>query len=209
VLLAVLLLLVAAAWWYRAPLKDTFERWVGRRDTALPAVRDTNVGAPTPAALAAAAGKLGALWRRGGPDSVILTPNEMASLIGTGIDWAVRKTFDSLRVELSEGSLAVHARLDTKTIPPDALGPLRGLLAEREPIRIGGPIAIARPGTARWTVREIALRGFPFPAPAVKALARQTAGADASGAVSIGVDRAIAEVAVHSTGVVLYRRRRQ
>jgi hypothetical protein len=209
VLLAVLLLLVAAAWWYRAPLKDTFERWVGRRDTALPAVRDTNVGAPTPAALAAAAGKLGALGRRGGPDSVILTPNEMASLIGTGIDWAVRKTFDSLRVELSEGSLAVHARLDTKTIPPDALGPLRGLLAEREPIRIGGPIAIARPGTARWTVREIALRGFPFPAPAVKALARQTAGADASGAVSIGVDRAIAEVAVHSTGVVLYRRRRQ
>jgi hypothetical protein len=86
--------------------------------------------------------------------------------------------------------------------------PLRGLLASRTDSH-RGPIAIARPGTARWTVREIALRGFPFPAPAVKALARQTAGADASGAVSIGVDRAIAEVAVHSTGVVLYRRRRQ
>jgi hypothetical protein len=205
VLLTLLLLIVAAAWWYRAPLKETFERWVGRRDTALPAVRDTNVGAPTPAALAAAAGKLSALGRQGGPDSVLLTPNEMASLIGTGIDWAVRKTFDSLRVELSEGSLAVHARLDTKLIPPDALGPLRGLLAEREPIRIAGPIAIARPGTARWTVREIALRGFPVPPPAVKALARQTAGADANGAVAIGVDRAIADVAVHSTGVVLYR----
>jgi hypothetical protein len=156
-------------------------------------------------ALAAAAGKLSALGRRGGPDSVVLTPNEMASLIGTGIDWAVRKTFDSLRVELSEGSLAVHARLDTKLIPPDALGPLRGLLAEREPIRIAGPIAIARPGTARWTVREIALRGFPFPPPAVRSLARQMAGADANGAVAIGVDRAIADVAVHSTGVVLYR----
>ena len=205
VLFALLLVLVAAAWWYRAPLKETFERWVGRRDTALPAVRDTNIGAPTPTALAAAAGKLSALGRRGGPDSVVLTPNEMASLIGTGIDWTVRKTFDSLRVELSEGSLAVHARLDTKSIPPDALGPLRGLLAEREPIRIAGPIAIARPGTARWTVREIALRGFPFPTAAVKSLARQTAGADANGAVAIGVDRAIADVAVHSTGVVLYR----
>jgi len=205
VLFALLLVLVAAAWWYRAPLKETFERWVGRRDTALPAVRDTNIGAPTPTALAAAAGKLSALGRRGGPDSVVLTPNEMASLIGTGIDWTVRKTFDSLRVELLEGSLAVHARLDTKSIPPDALGPLRGLLAEREPIRIAGPIAIARPGTARWTVREIALRGFPFPAAAVKSLARQTAGADATGAVAIGVDRAIADVAVHSTGVVLYR----
>jgi hypothetical protein len=173
ILFALLLLLVAAAWWYRAPLKETFERWVGRRDTALPAVRDTNVGAPTPTALADAAGKLSALGRRGGPDSVLLTPNEMAALI-----------------------------------PPNALGPLRGLLAEREPIRIAGPLAIARPGTARWTVREISLRGFPFPPPAVKALARQTAGADANGAVAIGVDRAIADVAVHSTGVVLYRSRR-
>ncbi len=208
-LFALLLLLVAAAWWYRAPLKNTFDRLVGRRDTALPAVRDTNVGAPTPTALADASGKLSALGRRGGPDSVLLTPNEMAALIGTGIDWTVRKTFDSLRVELSEGSLAVHARLDTKLIPPTALGPLRGLLAEREPIRIAGPLAIARPGTARWTVREISLRGFPFPPPAVKSLARQTAGADANGAVAIDVDRAIADVAVHPTGVVLYRRRRQ
>ena len=209
VLFALLLLLLAAAWWYRAPLKETFNRLVGRRDTALPAVRDTNVGAPTPTALADASAKLSALGRRGGPDSVLLTPNEMAALIGTGIDWTVRKTFDSLRVELSEGSLAVHARLDTKLIPPNALGPLRGLLAEREPIRIAGPLAIARAGTARWTVREISLRGFPFPAPAVKSLARQTAGADANGAVAIGVDRAIADVAVHPTGVVLYRRRRQ
>ncbi|HEY7686501.1 MAG TPA: hypothetical protein VH833_10390 [Gemmatimonadales bacterium] len=207
-LFALLLLLVAAAWWYRAPLKETFDRLVGRRDTALPEVRDTNVGAPTPTALADASGKLSALGRRGGPDSVRLTPNEMAALIGTGIDWTVRKTFDSLRVELLEGALAVHARLDTKLIPPNALGPLRGLLAEREPIRIAGPLAIARPGTARWTVREISLRGFPFPTPAVQALARQTAGADANGAVAIGVDRAIADVAVHPTGVVLYRRRR-
>jgi len=42
----------------------------------------------------------------------------------------------------------------------------------------------------------------------VKQLARQVAGADAGGAVPIAVDRAIADVAVHPTGVVLYRRRR-
>lgn len=208
VVVALLLIVAAAVWWYRAPLKRAVERLVHRRETALPAVRDTNVGAPTPTALAAAEGKLAVLGRRGGPDSVVMSPNEMASLIGKGIDWTVRKTFDSLRVELSEGSFAVHARLETKLIPQDALGPLRGLLAEREPIRIAGPIVIARPGTARWTVRELALRGFPFPPPAVKALARLTAGADTDGAVAIGVDPGIADVAVHSTGVVLYRRRR-
>lgn len=210
-LLAFVLLLVgvAAAWWYREPLGRTVARWVGKRDTALPPVSaDSGVGAPTPAALASAQSKLAALGRRAGPDSVMLTPNEMASLVGSGIDWTVRRTFDSLRVELGEGVLAVHARLDTKLIPREAIGPLRGLLAEREPLRIAGPIVIMRPGIARWTVRELSLRGFPFPPPAVRSLARQAAGADTSGAVGLRVDSAIADVAVHANGVVLYRRRR-
>lgn len=210
-LLAFVLLLVgvAAAWWYREPLGRTVAHWVGKRDTALPPVSaDSGVGAPTPAALASAQSKLASLARRAGPDSVMLTPNEMASLVGSGIDWTVRRTFDSLRVELGEGVLAVHARLDTKLIPREALGPLRGLLAEREPLRIAGPIAILRPGIARWTVRDLSLRGFPFPPPAVRSLARQAAGADTSGAVALRVDSAIADVAVHANGVVLYRRRR-
>jgi hypothetical protein len=198
-----------AAWWYRAPLGRAAGRLIGRKSTALPAVRDTNVGAPTPSALTAAEHKLRELGRRGGPDSVMLSPNEMASLIGQGIDWSVRKTFDSLRVELLEGTLAVHARLDTHLIPQEALGPLRGLLAEREPIRIAGPIAIVRRGTARWTVRELALRGFPFPPPAVTTLAKETAGADSGGGVAIAVDPAIADVVVHPSGVVLYRSRRR
>ena len=203
-----LLMGVAAAYWYRQPIGRAFDRLVGRRATALPKVSpDSGTGAPTPAALASAQRKLASLGAPRGPDSVVLTPNEMAALVGNGIDWTVRKTFDSLRIELSEGSIAVNARLDTKLIPQDALGPLRGLLAEREPIRIAGPLRIARPGVARWTVQSIALRGFPFPAPAVKALARQTAGADTTGSVALQVDPAVAGLAIHPTGVVLYRKR--
>lgn len=204
-----LLLGVAAAWWYRAPLGRAVERVLGRRPTPLPAVSpDSGIGAPTPAALASAQGKLAALGRARGPDSVVLSPNEMASLVGSGIDWSVRRSFDSLRVELGEGVLAVHARLDTRLIPSEALGPLRGLLADREPLRIAGPVAILRPGVARWTVRELSLRGLPFPPPAVRSLARQAAGADSSGAVALRVDAAIADVAIHPARVVLYRRRR-
>jgi hypothetical protein len=203
-----LLIGVAAAWWYREPLGRLVAHWVGRRDTALPRVSpDSGIGAPTPRALASAQEKLADLGRSQGPDSVVLSPNEMASLVGNGIDWTVRKSFDSLRVELGEGSLTVHARLDTRLIPRDALGPLHGLLADREPLRIAGPLAIARPGVARWTVRELSLRGFPFPPPAVRSLARQAAGADSTGAVALRVDPAIGDVAIHPAGVVLYRRR--
>ena len=198
-----------AAYLYREPLGRAVGRWIGRRDTTLPHVSpDSGIGAPTLQALASAQRKLAALGRPGGPDSVVLTPNEMASLIGSGIDWQVRRSLDSLRIELLEGSVAVNARLDTKLIPQDALGPLRGLLAEREPVRIAGPLTVARPGAARWTVREIALRGFPFPPPAVKALAKQTAGADSSGAVVLKVDSAVKDLAIHPRGVVLYRKRR-
>ena len=199
-------LVLLAAWWYRRPLLDAARHWLGKR-AKIPSVVDPGVGAPTPSALANGQAKLHALGAPppGGADSVILTANEMAALVGSGIDWNVRKSFDSLKVELHEGDIAVYARLDTRVIPAQALGPLKGLLGAWEPIRIAGPIAVAHPGLARWTVRELALRGIPFPPPAVRSLARQAAGADTNGAVPLKVDRAIARVAVHSAGVILYR----
>jgi hypothetical protein len=197
---AVLLVL----WWFREPILRTGARWFGSSQ-ALPPTADTAVGAPTPAAVASGQAKIASLGVAGGPESVVLTPNEMASLIGSGIDWRVRKTFDSLRVELLEGEFYVHARLDTRALPPQALGPLASIVEPREPLRLGGTLTIDRPGTARFTIREISLRGIAFPAPAVTSIARQMAGADRDGAIPVQVDRAIARVAVHPTGVVLYR----
>ena len=193
-------------WWFREPILHAGARLFGRSQ-ALPPVADTAVGAPTPKAVASGQNKLGHLGTAVGPDSVVLTPNEVASLIGSGIDWRVRKTFDSLRVELLEGSLAVHARLDTRALPPQTLGPLAAFVQPREPLRLGGTLAIERPGTARFTIREISLRGIDFPAPAVRSIARQMAGADSTGTIPVKVDPAIARIAIHPTGVVLYRTR--
>jgi hypothetical protein len=198
----------ATVWWFRDPLLHTASRWLGPRHTALPPVSDTAVGAPTPKALATTQGKIDRLRRSSGPDSVVLTANEIASLVGSGMDWSVRKSFDSLRIELLEGSVAVHCRLDTRVIPPDALGPFAGLLEPREPLRIAGPLKIERPGTARWTIKELSLRGVAFPGVMVTQLAQRVAGADAEGAVPLRVAPGFEDVAVHPTGVVLYRHRR-
>jgi hypothetical protein len=199
---------LVAAWFYRDSILRTASRWLGPRTTALPPVSDTAVGAPTPRAVANARGKLASLRQPGGPDSVVLTPSEVASLIGGGMDWTIRKTFDSLRVELLDGQVAVHARLDTRRMPRETLGPLAGIVRPEEPIRIAGPLAIARRGTARWTVRELSIRGFPFPGAALRRLARDVAGADASGAVEVVVDSGVADVVVSPLGLVCYRRRR-
>lgn len=207
--LAALVAAVLLAWWYREPILRTVSGWLGPRDTALPPVSDVAVGAPTPTAVEGGEAKLLELARTGGPDSVVLTPNEVAALIGTGIDWSVRRAFDSLRVELLEGEVVVHARLHTERIPPEALGPIRGMLQPREPLRMAGPIRIERPGTARWQLRQLSIRGIEFPAATIAQLARRLAGADSDGAVPVRLDRVIGAVAVHPTGVVLYRTTRQ
>jgi hypothetical protein len=204
--LAAIVVAAVALWWFRDPIGRKAAHLFGRHSTALPPVADTSVGAPTPTALAGAEAKLQALSQRGGPDSVLLNANEVASLIGRGIDWSVRKAFDSLRVELMDGKLAVDTRLDTSVIPPSELGPLQGMLAPREPLRMVGTLTIARPGMARWKVTELSLRGFPFPAPAVRAMTRRMAGADSSGSVPVQMAPGVARIVVAPLGVILYRR---
>src|SRR5713101_9790561 len=204
---AVLICALALVWWFRAPIMQTFAHWFGR-PTALPSVADTGVGAPTPRATASGKEKVGRLETNAGPDSVILTPNEVASLIGSGIDWSVRKMYDSLRVELQEGKLILHARLDTRALPPGTLGPFAGMFGEHEPLRMAGTVSIARPGTALYDISEITLRGIEIPSPVVHSIAKQMAGASANGAVPLKVDPAVSAVAVHPTAVVLYKRRR-
>jgi len=204
---AVLICALALVWWFRAPIMQTFAHWFGR-STALPSVADTAVGAPTPRATASGKEKVGRLETNAGPDSVILTPNEVASLIGSGIDWSVRKMYDSLRVELQEGTLVLHARLDTRALPPGTLGPFAGMFGPREPLRMAGTLAVERAGLARYRINEISLRGIDIPGPIVQTIARQMAGASSDGAIPLKVDPSISGVAGHPTGVVLYRRRR-
>ena len=204
---AAILAVIALIYWFREPIMRTGARWFGGSQ-ALPPVADTAVGAPTPKATASGDEKLSSLGAPGGPDSVILTPNEMASLIGAGIDWNVRKMYDSLRVELQEGKLVIHARLDTRSLPPGTLGPFSGMLGPREPLRMGGTVSVERPGMARFKVQDISVRGIEFPGPVVNSIAKQMAGAASNGAIPVKVDPAVTDVAVHPTGVVLYRTRR-
>src|SRR5260370_39687052 len=160
---AVLICALALVWWFRAPIMQTFAHWFGR-STALPSVADTAVGAPTPRATASGKEKVGRLETNAGPDSVILTPNEVASLIGSGIDWSVRKMYDSLRVELQEGTLVLHARLDTRALPPGTLGPFAGMFGPREPLRMAGDLARKMGGGTPDKSNQNKLRGILSPA---------------------------------------------
>src|SRR5437867_10872152 len=158
--LAIVLVAALAAWWFREPILHSAARWLGPHSTILAPVTGTAVGAPTPKAPSSTQKKMDRLKQPSPPDSVVLSASEVAAMIGSGIDWSVGKSFDSLRVELLEGSVAVHCRLAKRVIPSGVLGTFAALVHPLEPLRFAGPLSIERPGVGRFTVQELSLRGF-------------------------------------------------
>src|ERR1051325_4435081 len=136
----VVVCVLALAWWLRGAIMGQGAHWFGG-PTPLPPGAHTAGGAPTPAATASGKAKVGNLRTTAGPDSVVLTPNEMASLIGAGIDWNVRKMYDSLRVELREAPLSLRARLPPRARPRGPLGLFAEMFGEQEPLRMAGTVS--------------------------------------------------------------------
>ena len=195
---------LAAGWWFRKPIERGVRAVIGS-EAPLPSTASPSVGAPTDDAVASAESKTASLALADGPDSVVLTANETASLIGLGLDWVVRRALDSLRVELLDGRLALHTRLETARLPEEALGPLAGTLEVSEPIRFAGTIAIAEPGTGRLLVDEFRVRTFEFPRSAVTRLVRRVAPTEPDGSLLVAVPPSIGGIRITTQGVILYR----
>jgi hypothetical protein len=147
--LAVLLAL-GIGWLYRDRLSTEVGRLLSRAESSDGSAR---IGRPGAHALGSAKSKVDSLngWRA---DSVVLTPSEVASLIGAGLNASLRRQLDSLQVELQDGEIAINAKLATARLPRELTGPLALALREREPVQAAGPIAVVRPGRAEWKVRS-------------------------------------------------------
>lgn len=200
---AVLLVLVVL-WVYRGPLAAGYRAFVGETEASA-AAADTMPGVPTQDALRSAHRKQGAMADPDGPASVRLSADEMASLIEDGLDPAAKAALDSLRVSLGTDRFVMEAQLMTEVWGRQALGPFGGFLQPREPIRVGGVGRIDRPGVLIWTPDEFAIRGVPFPGPAVTALVNTlTGGSD--GAFWLALPATVGAVRIEPRGVTFFRR---
>jgi hypothetical protein len=161
------------------------------------------VGYPAEAALRSARQKEALMARDGGPDSVVLTADEMASLIENGLDPVARRALDSLRVTLTEDRFMLQGALETRIFSRDLLGPFAGLLNETEPLEVDGPAEVAGPGVVAWKPDRFKLR-IRFPRslipPLVDALTRGE-----GGVVPIAVPNTVRAVRIRSDGVTFFR----
>jgi hypothetical protein len=197
---------LALGWLYRDQVVRTARGWLARADGAPPAAPAPG-GRPGARALASAKSKVDSLngWRA---DSVVLTPSELASLVGDGMDREVRRQLDSLRVEPLEGELEVRARLRTGRLPSDVVGPLAIALRETEPIEAVGPLRVVRSGVGEWTVRSLRIRDVPLPADLVPRVVSRVLGDPAQRAVLVRVPPGVRAIRLSPGAAILYGKTR-
>lgn len=160
-------------------------------------------GRPSARALSSAQAKIDSLngWRA---DSVVLSPAEVASLMGQGLSPKFRKELDSLQVELLDGEVKLRGRLRTARLPREVVGPFAAALRPDEPVEAIGPLRVTGPGTGEWVVRSFQIRDVPVPAAAVKRLVARALDDPARETVPWRVPDGIRGVRVRPTGVTLY-----
>lgn len=195
-----LIAVLGLGWLYRDRLLREGRRLLGDADEVS---RTAATGRPTSRALAAARSKIDSLngWRA---DSVVLTPAEMASLVGNGMEPLVRGQFDSLEVRLLDGEIAVTGRLHTGRLPEDLLGPLTVALRRTEPVEAAGPLRVVAPGRGEWAVRSFKLRDIPLPADAVPRLVSRALGDTTRTTIPVRVPAGVRGVRIRPTGAALY-----
>ncbi len=197
-------ILIAAAifgWIYRRDLLDAY-----RRVRGLPPAAEVVYVAPQPGDADRARAAFEQLARRGGPAYVDLTAGEVAALVDAALANAPRRAVDSVRVALAADEVTVRASLDLSDVPPRLLGPLAGALERREPVVVGGGLAVDSAGRIHWTITALRVKEFPFPRSTIPAILRalKVPGL-AGGAVPIPAPAAVGDVRVSPEHVRLYR----
>jgi hypothetical protein len=208
----VLLAIVAAAWIYR----DKWLRIVPGARPSRSAETDVSVREPlweplSPTAGARAKQAIDALSAPRGPAFTNLKGSEIASYVFQAAGSTFPAQADSVEAAVIGDVLYVRAVVPTKLIAGSgALGPLAGLLNERERVSLGGSFHVIRPGLSEFQLRDVKLRDFSLPRAAIPRLVQQiTKGKRTSGvaadAIPVPTPKSLADVRIANNRVTLYK----
>ena len=146
-----------------------------------------------------------------GPVYANLSANEIASYVVQAAGSAFPASADSVEAAVIGDVLYVRAIVPTKAIASSgALGPLAGLLNERERVSLGGSFHVVRPGLSEFQLRDVKLRDFSVPRGAIPRLVQQiTKGKKTPGiaddALAVPTPATLADVRIANGRVTLYK----
>jgi hypothetical protein len=190
--------LLFAGWAYRRELAGMWRFW--RSGTAQ---EGSVTGTASAAGLAKATDLVDSLngWRA---DSIVLTADELASLLQAGLGGAAARFLDSVQVTLGTDHATVGAMLATEAIPARALGPFRRLVRPRERVKVGGRLVVLGAEAGALRVDAVSLRGIPFPTAMIGRFMSASLDASEDGTVKFQLPKGIRDIKVRPSGVVLY-----
>jgi hypothetical protein len=196
--LVVLLVLAAGAWFFRDDIRRRYDREFH------PGVAIRRVGYPSQAALARARHALDSLqtFRR---DSVILSADEMTSLLATGSEYLPGATFDSISMELGDRTVRVRTLVDSARISPRLRAFIPGARSHYEEVVVAGTLNPVRAGLAEFDVDHVSLHGIPLPVDVVARIAQAATGKTTGSRLDVVLPQMIGGFRVRPEGVTIYR----
>jgi hypothetical protein len=167
--LVVFVVLLVAAWITRA----TWMTYLPRRLSSSPTrVADTGFHPLTLEGAARARAAMQSLSTRDGPDSVMVTPADLASYIFQELSRSLPASADSIQAAAVGDRLYLSAVVRTADLGA-SIGPLGALLGERERVTLGGTLRIVRPGLAELDVKEIKIKQLSIPSSLIPKIIQQ------------------------------------
>lgn len=221
-----LLVVAALAWLFRADWMPLVDRPI--RATAGGSVASAPAGsarsapsAPAPPALqwdavtaegtSRARDAVQSLDRRAGPVFANVAPADLVGYVYQQIAKELPPSADNIEAAAADEELWVRADVKLSDFGgAKELGPLAGMLGDRERVSLGGTLDVVRPGTAEFRVRDVKIRDFPVPAPLVPRLMRRIARGPrpagvAAGALPVTLPSYIADVRILRDKITLYK----
>ena len=165
----------------------------------------------SPEAAARGMQKIDDLTSPSGPVFANLTASEVASHVFQKVARTIPESADSAEAAVIGDALYVRAVLPVREIAgTGVLGPLGGLLNDRERLQLGGTFRVIRPGLSEFEVREIKLRDFKVPTGAIPRLVQQISRGNrpegvAPNALPVTTPRSLADVRIANGSVTLYK----
>ena len=190
----------------------TRDRWM-HKITGSPTVTSTGPRWEPLSPTAGAAGKrkLDDLAKPSGPVFTNLSASEVASYVFQTVARTIPASADSAEAAVIGDALYVRAIVPVRDIAgTGVLGPLAGLLNDRERLQLGGGFRVIQPGLSEFEVREIKLRDFKVPTGAIPRLVHQISHGTrpagvAPNAIPVTTPRSLADVRIANGRVTLYK----
>lgn len=151
------------------------------------------------------------LGRKSGPVFVNLRAAEMAAFLLNAMGGRLPQSVQNPEAAVIGDRVYLRGSVALRDFGgPAVLGPLSGMISERDSMRMGGELEVVRPGLGQFRVREIKLGSLSLPAQLIPRLVRELDRGDrpegvAAGALPLRLPPTVGDIRVGKGKITLYK----